>query len=184
MNNFDKKIEGQHRGLILLFTGNGKGKTTAAMGQLLRAWGHGLKVGVLQFIKNPQKTYGESLAAAKMGIPFLSLGDGFTWESKDIAQSKKLALEAWDKAQEWILSGKFDLLLLDEITYLFHFNWLDTILFIQWIREHKPSQMHIIISGRYAPKELYEAADLVTEMLEVKHPYHTSNLAAQKGIEY
>lgn len=183
MVNFDK-IEEQQRGLIILFTGNGKGKTTAAMGQLLRAWGHGLKVGVLQFIKRPQSNYGEALAAAKMGIPFFSLGDGFTWDSKDISKSKQLALEAWTKAQEWILEGGFDLLLLDEMTYLFHYKWLDVNSIIRWIKEHKPSQMHIIISGRYAPNELCEAADLVTEMLEVKHPYHTSNLAAQKGIEY
>ena len=173
----------QH-GLIIIYTGTGKGKTTAGLGLLLRAWGHGLRVGVLQFIKRPNSAYGEAMAAVRLGIPFITLGDGFTWQSKDMGRSRTLAIEAWAKAQEWILSDNFDLVLLDEMTYLFHLQWLDVHEVLSWLKQHKPPHLHIIISGRNAPPVLQEAADLVTEMVEIKHPYKISNLPAQKGIEY
>ncbi|MBI3740561.1 MAG: cob(I)yrinic acid a,c-diamide adenosyltransferase [Chloroflexi bacterium] len=171
------------RGLVIVNTGNGKGKSTAAFGTLFRAWGRGFRVCVIQFIKAETGNWGEIRAARKLEIEWHTFGDGFTWLSKDIAKTAEKARHAWTFAQEKISSGKFDLIVLDEMTYAFHKNWIDINDVIAWLKTHKPPKLHVIITGRAAPPELIEYADLVTEMREIKHPY-TRGIKAQPGIEF
>jgi cob(I)alamin adenosyltransferase len=171
------------QGLVLVNTGNGKGKSTAAFGTLFRAWGRGMRVCVIQFIKAETSNYGEIQGARKLQIEWHSMGDGFTWLSKDIQKTADKARAAWKLAQEKIASGAYDLILLDEMTYAFHHGWLDVNQVIAWLREHKPPEMHLIITGRDAPAELIDYADLVTEMREIKHPYQRG-VKAQAGIEF
>jgi len=185
------EIDGQaggHRapkkGLVIVNTGNGKGKTTAALGIVLRAWGRGMRVCVIQFLKNEHARYGEIRAAEKLGIEWLSTGDGWTWTSKDPAATRSRALAAWATAQAKIAGGNYNIVVLDEFTYLLHYGWLDTAEVLAWLAEHKPAMLHVIITGRYAPPALIEFADLVTEMHEVKHPFSQQGIRAQAGIEF
>ena len=168
--------------LVLLYTGNGKGKTTSALGVTMRAWGRGWKVCWLQFIKSKTANYGETRAARRMGIEMIPLGDGFTWLSKDINKDIALARECWSLAREKIASGAYDLVVLDEITYPVTYGWLDAADVIAALRD-RPPDMHVILTGRDAAPELVEFADLVTEMTEVKHPYQRG-LKAQRGIDF
>lgn len=172
------------KGLVIVNTGDGKGKTTAALGLALRAWGHDMRVCVIQFLKNGKVRSGEACAAEKLGFEWHALGDGYTWSSRDIEKSRWKALSAWRIAQEAIASEHYDMVVLDEFTYLLHLGWLETGEVIAWLQEHKPPRLHVVITGRHAPEELVEIADLVTEMREVKHPYTEQKLAAQPGIEY
>ena len=174
---------GLKKGLIIVNTGNGKGKTTAALGVMTRAWGREMKICVIQFIKNEDATFGEHKAARKMGIEFLSSGDGFTWLSKDLDESAAKARHGWALAQAKIASGDYDLIILDEMTYCFSFGWLDFADVKTWLDANKPPLLHLIITGRNAIPELIDYADLVTEMNEIKHPYNTG-LLAQAGIEF
>jgi cob(I)alamin adenosyltransferase len=173
------------KGLVIVNTGNGKGKTTAALGTVLRAWGRGMTVGVIQFIKNEHARYGEIKAAQKMGgIDWITTGDGFTWTSRDMDETVARARHGWQVAQERIAGGQYDLLVLDEFTYPLHYGWLDTSEVLAWLTAHKPPMLHLIITGRYAPPALVEFADLVTEMTQVKHPYKDQGIRAQAGIEF
>ena len=174
----------RRKGLVMVNTGNGKGKTTAAFGVAFRARGRGMDVGILQFIKPGTARFGEIRAAREAGIHVEGSGDGWTWKSKDLDESAALALGGWAKAQEYIAERRFDVLVLDEFTYPMHYAWLDTAEVIAWLREHKPEDMHLIITGRYAPEALVEYADLVTEMTLVKHPFKDQGIRAQPGIEF
>lgn len=171
------------RGLVIVNTGDGKGKSTAAFGTVLRAWGRGLRVCVIQFIKAETGNWGEVKAARKLGLEWYLTGDGFTWLSKDINESQAKAVHAWQLAQEKIASGNYDLIVLDEMTYTFQMGWLAVNDVIAWLQEHKPDELHIIITGRDAPNELINYADLVTEMRQVKHPFE-KGIKAQAGIEF
>jgi len=171
------------KGLVIVNTGNGKGKSTAAFGLLLRAWGRGLRVCVVQFIKSETGKWGEIKAAQKLGIDWFTTGDGFTWTSKDMDDTVARALAGWKIAKEKITSNNYDVIVLDEFTYAMHFNWLDTNQIIDWFKANKPGDLHLVITGRDAPAELIEYADLVTEMLEVKHPYQ-QGILAQAGVEF
>ena len=171
------------KGLVIVNTGNGKGKTTAALGLLLRAWGRDLRVCVIQFIKAETGGWGEIKAARKLGIEWHKTGDGFTWLSKDMDETIARALYGWQIAQEKIASGEYDLIVLDEFTYPLHFGWLDTNSVITWLQTHRPADLHLVITGRDAPAELIEYADLVTEMNVIKHPYE-QGIPAQPGIEF
>ncbi len=170
-------------GLVIVNTGNGKGKTTAMLGTLLRAWGRQMRVCVVQFIKAETGNWGEIRAAKKMEIEWHALGDGFTWTSKDLQESANKARRAWALAQEKIAGGAYDVIALDEITYAFHYNWLDVNEVVAWLRENKPQTLHVIFTGRDAPPALVEYADLVTEMREIKHPYQ-KGILAQAGVEF
>jgi cob(I)alamin adenosyltransferase len=174
----------QTKGLVIVNTGDGKGKTTAGLGIALRAWGHDMRVCVIQFLKNGNLRSGEARAAEKLGIEWHALGDGYTWSSQDIEKSRSKALAAWLTAQEVIASGRYDVVVLDEFTYLLHLGWLDSGEVVSWLQAHRPPPLHLVITGRHAPQALVEMADLVTEMREVKHPYAERKLAAQAGIEY
>jgi cob(I)alamin adenosyltransferase len=168
--------------LVVVNTGNGKGKTTAALGVLFRAWGRGYNVCMLQFIKSTTSNYGENKAAKKIGMEIISLGGGFTWLSKDIEKDKALARELWEQCQAKISSGEYDIVALDEFTYPLTYGWLPVDEVIAFLRE-RPKRTHVIITGRDAPQELIDFADLVTEMREVKHPFQ-QGLKAQPGIEF
>jgi cob(I)alamin adenosyltransferase len=172
------------KGLLIVYTGQGKGKTTAALGTVLRAWGREMRVGGVQFFKHTHATFGALRALAKMQVELTPMGDGFTWTSRDLDATQAKALHGWELAKQHIASGAFDVFLLDEFTYLLHFGWLETAEVLAWIAAHKPPMLHLIITGRDAPRALLEAADLVTEMREVKHPLHTQGIRAQKGIEF
>ena len=168
--------------LVILYTGNGKGKTTAALGLLLRAWGRGMKVVMLSFIKSETANFGEEQAAHKLGIELIPLGAGFTWLSKDVEKDVDLAQQCWDEAKRRILSGEYDLVILDEITYPINYGWLDLDDILETLRQ-RPHYVHVICTGRDADQRLVEHADLVTDMQEVKHPYRLG-IRAQAGIEF
>jgi cob(I)alamin adenosyltransferase len=182
----DAEVAGKtiEKGLLIVHTGTGKGKSTAAFGLMTRAWGRGMRVCALQFIKNENANFGETRAARKMGIEMIAMGDGFTWLSRDIDETAAKAQHGWARAQEKIVSGQYDVVILDEFTYTFKYGWLDVHAVIAWLREHKPPMLHLVITGRDAPPELIDYADLVTEMRLIKHPYHDQGIRAQAGIEY
>lgn len=171
------------RGLLIVNTGDGKGKTTAALGLMLRAWGRGFRVCVIQFIKAETGSWGELKAAERLEIEWHKMGDGFTWLSKDMDATIRCARNGWELAQEKIVSGDYDLIVLDEFTYPLNFGWLDPAQIISWLKMHKPPELHLVITGRNAPEALIEYADLVTEMNVVKHPYD-QGIKAQPGIEF
>ncbi|WP_322821331.1 cob(I)yrinic acid a,c-diamide adenosyltransferase [Chloroflexus sp.] len=181
-----KAVRASHspKGLVIVNTGNGKGKTTAALGVLLRAWGRNMRVGGVQFIKHEQAKFGELRALERMGITLTPLGDGFTWTSRDLDETQARAVHGWEVAKTQIISGNYDVFLLDEFTYVMHYGWVPATEVVAWLRTNKPPMLHLIITGRYAPAELIEYADLVTEMREVKHPFRDQGIRAQPGIEY
>jgi cob(I)alamin adenosyltransferase len=174
----------KRKGLVILNTGTGKGKTTAALGLLMRAWGRGMRVGGVQFLKHENAKFGEVRAVERMGIELTPMGDGFTWTSRDLDETKAKALHGWAVAKEKIASGGYDVFLLDEFTYLMHFGWVDTTEVVTWLRENKPERLHVVITGRDAPAAFIEFADLVTEMKLVKHPFRDQGIRAQPGIEF
>lgn len=173
----------RRQGLVIVNTGDGKGKTTAALGVLFRAWGRDFKVRMFQFIKHSTANFGEHRAAKKIGLPIESLGDGFTWLSKDMDETTALAVAQWERCREAIVRGDEDIIVLDEFTYAMHYGWIEVSEVIETLRR-RPGQMHVIITGRSAPRELIDYADLVTEMKLVKHPYESQGIKAQPGIEF
>jgi cob(I)alamin adenosyltransferase len=184
--NSKKHIRGKRikKGLVIVYTGNGKGKTTAALGIAMRAWGRNYKIGLIQFIKHENARPGEILAAEKMGIDIIKKGDGWTWTSKDIDKTISRGLHTWEIAKDRILNAKDNILILDEFTYLMHYGWLDVNEVVTWLKANKPEMLHLVITGRYAPDELIAFADLVTEMKEVKHPYREQGIQSQKGVDF
>ena len=172
------------KGLVIVNTGNGKGKTTAALGVLFRAWGRDMRVGGIQFFKHANANFGEIRAARKLGIELAPMGDGFTWTSRDLDETQAKAVHGWEVAKQKIASGDYDILLLDEFTYLLRYGWLDTQEVVAWLRANKPPMLHLIITGRDAPPELVEFADLVTEMALIKHPFEEQGIKAQPGIDF
>jgi cob(I)alamin adenosyltransferase len=172
----------RRKGMVVVNTGDGKGKTTAALGVLMRAWGRDLKVCMLQFFKHKNANWGEEKAARKMGVEMIPLGEGFTWKHKDLKRYKRLTQEAWLLCKEKILSGEYDVVILDEITYTFTYGWLDVNEVIETLQQRKP-EMHVVLTGRDAPQALIEFADLVTEMRNVKHPFD-KGIKAQQGLDF
>jgi len=171
------------QGLILVHTGNGKGKSTAAFGTALRALGYGWKVAVVQFIKGDWKT-GEQEAAKTFGNRFLleSMGEGFTWDTKSFKRDCAAAKKAWKRCVQLLRDRTHQLVIFDEINYCLKYNFLKTSDVLRELRR-KPALKHVILTGNGAPKALIQAADLVTEMRCLKHPFN-KGLAAQQGIEY
>ena len=171
------------QGLVIVNTGEGKGKTTAALGVLFRAWGRDFRVRMFQFIKHSTARFGEHRAAKKLDIRIEAMGDGFTWLSKDMDQATALAVAQWERCKEAILEGGEDIIILDEFTYAMHYGWVPVEDVLDTLRL-RPAGMHVIITGRYAPEALVEFADLVTEMKLIKHPYEEQGIRAQPGLEY
>ena len=170
-------------GLVIVNTGNGKGKTTAALGVIFRAWGRDFRVKMFQFIKHTGARFGENRTAAKLGIPMESFGDGFTWLSKDMDQTTAMAVALWDRCKEAILKGEEDIIVLDEFTYPMHYGWVPTDETVETLSQ-RPPKLHVMITGRYAPQEIIDCADLVTEIKVIKHPNEDRGIVAQKGIEF
>ncbi len=172
----------QRRGLVIVNTGDGKGKSTAAFGILLRAAGRDMKVGMWQFVKNVDGRYGEHVAAERLGVNIVPLGDGFTWLSENIAEDRALAEQGWRVCRDALRGGEYDVLIFDELTYPLRFGWLEMREVLDEI-QNRPAGTHVVITGRSAPPELVEMADLVTEMKLIKHPYREQGIGAQPGIE-
>ena len=173
------------KGLLMVNTGDGKGKTTAALGVLVRAAGREMKCCLIQFMKSKTDRYGEHESLEKLGVEVYTMGDGFTWDTKDTAQDIKTSEETWSLCVEKMRSDEYDLLVFDEIVYVLDYKFLDINKVLDEVRQIRDSQphLHIIMTGRNAPPELIDAADLVTEMKEIKHPFH-AGIFAQQGIEF
>lgn len=172
---------GERRGLVIVNTGDGKGKSTAAFGLALRAHGRGKAVTIFQFMKVPSARFGEHRIFEKMGLPIVGLGDGFSWKSRDLEHSAQLARDGWVRAKAAILSGDFFLIILDEITYPLIYGWLPLQDVLDTLRD-RPSTVHMVLTGRRCPPEIIEVADTVTEMHMVKHAFQ-AGVPAQRGIE-
>jgi len=173
------------KGLLMVNTGDGKGKTTAAIGVLVRAAGRGLKCCMIQFMKSKNDRYGEHDSLEKLDVEVHTMGDGFTWDTNDPAQDIATSENTWNLCVEKMESGDYDLLVFDEIVYVLDYKFLDinkVLSQIKTVREKQP-HLHLILTGRNAPSELISAADLVTEMKEIKHPFH-AGIYAQQGIEF
>ena len=175
----------QTRGLLMVHTGNGKGKTTAALGLLMRAAGRGLNCCMIQFMKSRNDRYGEHVAAEKLGIEVHTMGDGFTWDTKNPEQDRQTARATWQLCVEKLRSGDYDLIVFDELVYVLSYQMLpveEVVEEFRAVREAQPA-LHIVVTGREAPELLIAQADLVTEMREIKHPF-TAGIKAQQGIEF
>lgn len=173
------------RGLLIVHTGNGKGKTTCALGLMMRAAGQGLRCCMIQFMKSRQDRYGEHESAEKLGIEVHTMGDGFTWDTKNPEQDRQTARNTWNLCLEKLQSGDYDLFVFDELVYVLSYAMLPVDEVLSEFRSARETQpaLHIVVTGRDAPKELIEAADLVTEMNEIKHPFQ-AGIRAQRGIEF
>jgi cob(I)alamin adenosyltransferase len=173
------------KGLLMVNTGDGKGKTSAALGVLIRAAGREMNCCMIQFMKSKSDRYGEHESLEKLGVEVHTMGDGFTWDTNDKTQDIKTSEETWKLCVEKMRSEEYDLLVFDEIVYVLDYKFLDVnevLREIKSVREKQP-HLHIIMTGRNAPPELVKAADLVTEMKEIKHPFH-AGIYAQQGIEF
>ena len=173
------------KGLLMVNTGDGKGKTTCALGLMMRAAGRGMRCAMIQFMKSKTDRYGEHESAELLGIEVHTMGDGFTWDTNDKAQDIKTSQETWALCVEKMRSEEYDLLVFDELVYVLDYKFLDVLEVldeIKSVREKQPN-LHIVLTGRNASAELIEAADLVTEMKEIKHPFN-AGIFAQQGIEF
>jgi len=175
------KPQGERRGLVIVHTGLGKGKSTAAFGLALRAHGRGKAVKIYQFMKVPSARFGEHRLFEQLGMPIEGLGDGFSWKSRDLEQSAGLAREGWAKAEATVRAGEHFLVVLDEIMYPLRYGWVPLDAVLRCLRE-RPPQVHVVLTGRNAPPELIDLADTVTEMSLVKHHFQ-AGVPAQRGIE-
>jgi cob(I)alamin adenosyltransferase len=167
---------------VLVHTGDGKGKTSAAMGIVMRAAARGWRVCVVQFVKDGRWKTGEEVSARKLGVEWWSIGDGFTWDSADIDRTEAIAGEAWRAARDVILRGAHELVVLDEVTYPMNWGWIDAPEVIDTIRA-RPSHVNVVATGRDAPDALREVADTVTEMVSLRHAFD-AGVGAMRGIEF
>lgn len=172
----------RRRGLVIVNTGDGKGKSSSAFGVMLRAVARGWKVVVVQFIKSDKWKTGERKMAEDLGVDWIVGGDGFTWESEDMEATTKAAQDAWARASGLIASGEYDLVILDEATYPVTFGWIDVGDVVSAISE-RPSHVNVVITGRDADERLVEVADTVTEMRKVKHAFD-EGIPARKGLDF
>ena len=168
--------------IVLVNTGYGKGKSSAAFGVMGRGWARGWKVGVVQFIKSGKWKTGEKKLADHLQIEWHTLGDGFTWESTDIDETKAKGRHAWEVANSMLSSGEYDLLILDEVTYAMKYGWVSVGDVVEGISNRSP-KTNVVLTGRDAPAEIIEIADTVTEMKKIKHGFD-QGIKAKKGIEF
>jgi len=172
------------KGLIIVHTGPGKGKTSAALGMAVRAIGHGMKVGMIQFVKGAMTT-GEKAVFDRFPdlIEFKPMGEGFTWDTQDRSRDIAVAREAWEEVKRMIADPEYAMVIADELNIVLRYDYLPTEEVLEALAA-KPAMKHVIITGRNAPQALIDAADLVTEMAQVKHPFREQNVKAQAGIEF
>ena len=172
------------KGLVIVHTGKGKGKSTAAFGMVFRMLGHGQKVAIIQFVKGKWQT-GERVALEKFGdlVSINTMGEGFTWETQDRQRDLAAARAAWERAKAIIKAGEHRMVLLDELNIVLRYDYLPIEEVVAFLRDEKPDAVHVVVTGRNAKAELIEIADLVTEMEVIKHPFR-SGVKAQQGIEF
>lgn len=168
--------------IVIVNTGDGKGKSSSAFGVMVRGWARGWRVAVVQCIKSGDWNTGEQRAAAELGIEWRAMGDGFTWDSDDLERTAELGRDAWEAARVMLASGDYDLLVLDELTYTMSFGWVPVAEVVAGIRARAP-HTNVVVTGRDAPPELIDLADTVTDMRKVKHAYD-QGVPARRGIEY
>ena len=181
---YTSEQKAKKKGLVIVHTGDGKGKTTAALGIAFRAAGNNMRVAIIQFIKGKWK-YGELESAKQLKVPIEvhQMGEGFTWDTQNRARDVEMARRAWALCKEKMTSGKYDVIVFDEINYVIGYDYLDLKEVIKALKQ-KPEMVHVILTGRNAKPELIEVADLVTEMKEIKHPFKDQGILAQRGIEF
>jgi cob(I)alamin adenosyltransferase len=178
-----KRRKPRDRPLLIVLTGDGKGKSTSAFGMLLRSWNRDYRCGVVQFIKSGKWKVGEQKAAEALGgIDWMKTGDGWSWISKDLTGSADLARGGWERVKEFIAQERYEFLLLDEFTYPLKWGWIDVDEAVE-VFVNRPGFQHIVITGRDAPPALVEAADLVSEVTQVKHQME-QGIRGQQGIEW
>lgn len=181
----DRRIEAaqEEKGLLIVYTGAGKGKTTAALGMAMRCLGHGMKVAVVQFIKGAIDTAEERvLKSFGDGVTFLRMGEGYTWETQDRVRDTRFAQEAWAKACEFLGDPAYAMVILDEFNIALQQGYVNLEDVLPRLQA-RPTLQHVVITGRGAPADLMEAADLVTEMKQAKHPFR-KGIKAQPGVEF
>jgi len=180
----DPRPDGLRRAdsLLLVNTGDGKGKSSAAFGVMTRAVARGWRVAVVQFIKSGDWKVGEETIGVRLGVDWHALGDGFTWDSENLERDRSVARDAWATAAALIAAGDHHLVILDELTYLWNWGWIDGAEVVRALRD-RPRSTSVIVTGRDAPAALIELADTVTEMRNVKHAYD-SGVAAKRGLDY
>jgi cob(I)alamin adenosyltransferase len=169
------------KGLLLVLTGNGKGKSSSAFGMMARALGHGLEVGVAQFIKSRADTGEEAFFRRQAGVQWHVLGEGFTWETQNLARDRQTAQQGWTVARQLLRASNLGLVILDELTYPLKYGWLQLDTVLADLKARPPMQ-HVVVTGRAAPEALREAADTVTELCDSKHAFR-AGIRAQKGID-
>lgn len=180
---FSMKTRDRRQGVVLVHTGEGKGKSSSAFGMVFRAAGWGMKVCVIQFIKGQWQT-GEQRAATRFEeIEWHALGDGFTWDTKNPEQDIKTSREIWEFAKQKILSEAFDLVILDEINYCCGYGWISGQEIADFIKNDKPAWLHLVMTGRNAAPEVIDVANTVTEMTRIKHAFETG-IKAEQGVEF
>ncbi len=179
------QIRKTKKGLLIVFTGNGKGKTTAALGMALRTIGHGYKVAIIQFIKGGWTTGEEkSLKNLSSNISWHALGEGFTWETQDRIRDEKLVQEAWELAKEYIKNESYKLIILDEVNIAIKLGYLPSEEIITFLKSLNNRKNHIVLTGRGASDSIINYADLVTEMKLIRHPFKEQGIKAQKCVEF
>lgn len=176
------RVRGRVPSRVLVHTGDGKGKTSAAMGIVMRAAARGWRVSVVQFVKDGRWRTGEEASARRLGVDWWSIGDGFTWDTTDMDRAEAIARDAWDAARQLIRAGEHELVVLDEITYPMNWGWIGSRDVTETIRD-RPPHVNVVATGRHAPEALCEVADTVTEMASAKHAYD-AGVGAMRGIEY
>ncbi|TPE55632.1 cob(I)yrinic acid a,c-diamide adenosyltransferase [Maribrevibacterium harenarium] len=172
----------QDKGTFVLLTGNGKGKSSSALGMVARALGHGMKVGVVQFLKGTWDTGEIGFFKAQPNVTWHIMGSGFTWETQNRAADEASSEEAWQHAQTLLQDESYDLVVLDELTYLLHYEYLDAEKVLSALM-NRPENQHLVVTGRGASDELVELADTVSEIKEIKHAFKRG-IKAQKGLEF
>ena len=173
----------REKGLLMVFTGPGKGKTTAAFGMALRAVGHGMRLGVVQFIKADQDSAEKLVLSRFENVDFQTIGDGFTWLTQNRERDMATAERAWAEAERMIRDSRYDLIILDEFNLVLSYGYLELARVLATFSNRRP-ELHVAVTGRNAPAALVELADLVSEIRAVKHPYREQGVKAQKGIEF
>ena len=168
--------------LLLVLTGDGKGKSSSAFGMMLRALAREWKVAVVQFVKSGNWNVGEEKMGRRLGVEWLTLGGGFTWESENLERDKATAADSWELASQLIHSGTYNLVILDELTYLMTWKWLSPELVVETLT-HRPRHVNVVVTGRDAPQEIISVADTVSTVLNTKHAYE-QGFKALRGVDY
>ena len=179
----DSRIEEANidKGIIVLLTGNGKGKSSSAMGMICRALGYDMKVALVRFLKGEQQTGEDLFLDNNSNVVSAHMESGFTWDTQDQELDKKRASETWNEAEKFLANPEIDLVVLDEITYMINYNYLDEKVILK-VLSNRPKDQHVVITGRAASEGIIKASDTVSEVKDIKHAFRT-NIRAQKGID-